>query len=335
MQMTSFPLVSVVMPTYNGEKFLDKALMSVFAQTYKNYEVIVVDDDSQIPQTEAICRKYGDRIKYVKIRHAGQSAARNAGIRNSRGEYIAFLDDDDLWMSEKLEKQITFYETLKAKGIHPGLIYTGHRIIDESGVPFSSYLYKCEGNQLRTLLFLDFIGTPSSVMTTRSVLDDVGFFDESMTTSEDFELWLRIARKYPIYSVNEILIGYRDRLGSVSKSAEKKSKATSDMISRKLSSSEYGPMNAASRESLLAHYREAAALRLKNAAYDALFRRRDGKTFRAYIRKGYQMGKVCFDYKVLVYYLLSFFSLGLCIKIKSMKRNLPQDIVVDVVDLRF
>src|SRR3989338_1834678 len=123
------PMVSVLIPTFNGEKYLEDAILSVFAQTYKDYELIIVDDGSKTREVEKICKKYYDRLKYIRQENRGISAARNNGIVNSNGKYIALLDDDDLWAPEKLEKQVKYYEELKRQGRNVGLIYTGHQVI--------------------------------------------------------------------------------------------------------------------------------------------------------------------------------------------------------------
>ena len=126
------PMVSVIIPCYNCEKYLEEALQSAFNQTYKNYEVVVVDDGSTSNAVAEICRKYKDKLKYFRQENRGQSAAKNAGIYNSSGTYLAFLDADDVWLSEKLDKQVSYYEEFKKEGRRVWLIYTGIQYITES-----------------------------------------------------------------------------------------------------------------------------------------------------------------------------------------------------------
>ena len=106
------PLVSIILPTFNRSHIIDRAITSVFGQTYTNYELIVIDDGST-DDTQALIMGHGDKIHYIKQDNHGVSAARNAGIRVAKGDYIAFIDSDDAWHSEKLEAQISFFNENK------------------------------------------------------------------------------------------------------------------------------------------------------------------------------------------------------------------------------
>lgn len=190
---------SVVIPVYNRTDALRTAIESVFLQTFKDYEIIVVDDGSDI-SVPACLAPYMGRISYIRHdRNLGVSAARNTGIKHGRGEYVAFLDSDDLWLPHKLERQ---YQELK-KGwmaCHTGEFwYRENRFVNQGqkharygGDIFSKILDTCRVS-------------PSTFAVHRSVFMKSGFFDEHMRTCEDYDLWLRIAAYFQISYIPEKL----------------------------------------------------------------------------------------------------------------------------------
>lgn len=323
------PLISIIIPCYNGEMYLDETLRSVFSQTYKNYEIIAVDDGSSTDDVANICNRYKNRLKYIRQENRGLSAARNAGIINSRGQYLAFIDHDDIWLPEKLEKQLKRYEELKKERRSVGLIYTGLQLIAENGTEINKVLYKSSGNNYKALMFIDFIGTPSSVLVERSVLNDIGLFDDEIKSCSDWELWLRIAKKYEIYSLDEFLTKNRNVTGSLSKNTEGMIKDLSFVIEKKFSSE-------ANYNKITAYHKKDFANRWKISAYEYLFAEKDGKNFRKGMRNGFKYDKSIFSFKDSIYYLLSFFSSDLCLKIRQiMKKGKQKDIIVDVNKLNF
>lgn len=331
--MRSDPAVSVIIPTYNGERYIEEAILSVLGQTYKDHELIVVDDGSVTDATKKICERYSGKLTYVRQENKGLAAARNTGIRNSKGRYVAFLDDDDVWLPEKLGKQIGFYEDLKKKGICAGLIYTGVQEWGKNGEFLYNHLWKSDGYNYKTMLFIDFIGYGgSSVMISRQVLDDVGYFDESLQRSEDYDMWLRIAKKYPIYSLDEFLTKYRNKDISLSKDPAAMILGT-DRVLRKILKTE-DDMDEKMKERLIKHFKRFSALRWKIAAYECLFENADGKMFRDYVRKGFLLDRSHFGFKVLVYYLLSFVAPSLCPRIRRLKDEKCEDIILNVKDLK-
>ncbi len=213
------PLVSVIMPTYNYARFIGEAIDSVLNQTYKNLELIIIDNYSK-DNTEKIVASYkDDRIKYLKFKNYGVIAAsRNYGIKHSRGEYIAFLDSDDMWLPEKLEKQIKIFQVsnevamlyTRLKTIEEGII--SNKIFPENGK------YK-SGNMFKSIYLRNLIAC-SSVMVKRNILDQVGLFntDPNLIAIEDADLWLRIAlKKYNIKCTDDLpLLIYRIHSQSVS-----------------------------------------------------------------------------------------------------------------------
>ncbi len=226
--MDSTPLVSVIIPTHNCAAYIGDAVASVLSQTYQTFEVIVVDDGST-DETSDVLTPYRDRIQYVYQDNQGPAAARNAGIRQARGNLIAFLDADDTWSPRKLELQVL---ALKA---YPdaGLAFTDFHEFDESGVHKPSHLTGqrsseawfaknraaetelAYGGMYQEFLRANWIAT-CSVIVRRDVLAAVGCFDEGISYGEDYDLWLRIARRYRMLCNNRVLAGVRQRPKSLS-----------------------------------------------------------------------------------------------------------------------
>lgn len=197
----SSPLISVIIPTFNRSYCLAETLDSVLGQSFKNFELIVVDDGST-DATPQLLDQYTGRLTYLHISHAGPSAARNAGIGIARGDYIAFLDSDDLWMPRKLERQIEFF--FKKSDAR---ICQTEEIWIRNGVrvnPMKKHK-KHSGWIFRQCLPLCIV-SPSAVMAHRSIFGHIGLFDESMQACEDYDLWLRIAPHYPIYLIDKPLV---------------------------------------------------------------------------------------------------------------------------------
>ena len=187
--------VSVIMPTYNHAKFIGKAIDSVLNQTYQNLELIVIDNYSE-DDTEKIVASYKDnRIIYLKFRNNGIIAtSRNHGIKHSHGDYIAFLDSDDLWHKQKLEKQLPHFGTPEIIGVASNAIlvsetpYYRKDNLARSKRGYADYKYRDILNRNRIMT--------SSLIVRRDTLDRTGLFDEDKVFSfiEDWELWLRMAR---------------------------------------------------------------------------------------------------------------------------------------------
>jgi glycosyltransferase involved in cell wall biosynthesis len=210
----TIPLISVIIPVYNGESHICKAIRSVLDQTYNNFELIIVDDGST-DSTSTIVRSFTDkRISYIHQGNLGPSSARNAGVMRSRGEYIAFLDCDDWWLPKKLEIQLTHFQSFP----ETGLVYCATHIYDTRNRLVQFQAANIDGYALDSMLMGNFIsGSASSVMIHRTVLDHVGLFDESLRTCEDWDLWLRIAAMYRICFVRTPLVHLLTRPGSLGK----------------------------------------------------------------------------------------------------------------------
>lgn len=202
------PRISVIIPAYNRGGLLIEALESVFRQTWTDFEVIVVDDGST-DDTAALIAPFLSRICFLRQSNRGVAAARNLGIRHARGEFICFLDSDDLWMTTKLEEQIAFAE----QNAQYALIATEIEAFDESGEVSDrrkSKMYRIHnGFVLEHLLFSNWIQS-STVMVRRSVLLSVGGFDEDVGNfGEDWLLWMRFAAVAQIYFLPKPLVRYR------------------------------------------------------------------------------------------------------------------------------
>ena len=216
-------LVSVIMTSYNSNyKFLNKAIKSVLNQTYNNFEFIIVDDGSTNDSLENVIRelineKNFDKINIIKQDNQGLCNARNMGIKNSKGKYIAFIDDDDIWKENKLEVCYRYFEENRLKDDKLGMIFSQSEIIDENDFVYGIYGFIVKGNIYNKILGKNIIGPPSSVMIDRNVFIDIGNFDPSYIYAEDIELWYRITEKYNVYSLDIPLIKYRYRVNSLSK----------------------------------------------------------------------------------------------------------------------
>ncbi len=200
--------VSVVIPTYNYGRFIAQALESVFAQTLPPGEIVVVDDGST-DDTENEVRKFGGTVRYIRQENKGVCAARNNGAANCSGEYIAFLDADDIWEPEKLEKQIAKF------GEDPeiGLVHCGMREFDsETGETVGIRTEGMEGCVADELLLWErpvIVGPGGTIVVSREAFDAVGGFDERMKVGEDWDFCYRVARKYKVGFVPEPLVNYR------------------------------------------------------------------------------------------------------------------------------
>ena len=212
--------VSVIVLTYNRADMVKEAINSILSQTFEDFELIVVDNEST-DNTEEVIKSYADeRIRYFKHRNNGLIAVnRNYGIGKAQGEYIAFCDDDDLWMPEKLEKQAKLLDSDKELG----LVYSACYSIDENGNSKGdtnlSTSKPLRGNVFDKLFQNNFIPM-LTVMVRREVLSKVGEFDPKYIIALDHDLWLRIAEHYPIDFIAEPLAKYRIHGGNVSKNQE-------------------------------------------------------------------------------------------------------------------
>lgn len=225
--------VSVIIPTYNREGTIVRAIQSVIDQTWKNFEIIVVDDGSTDRTRQIVEGFVDDRIRYIYLeQNSGASHARNTGIRQAQCEYIAFLDSDDEWMPEKLEKQM---HVMMQASQSVGLVYCRMRLHwkEQSFIcpPFSMSKEQLEGSLLATLAEDNVIGTPT-VLARRKCLEQVGGFDERLRCLEDWDLVCRIAEQWEIGFVDEVLVEAHDSEGSVTYNIKNHMEARCQLIAR-------------------------------------------------------------------------------------------------------
>ena len=200
-------LVSVIIPTHNREaSIVLRAVNSVLNQTYKDIELIVVDDSTdeypEKKEVEIAVHAASSTIQYIKNDNKGASAARNTGLQNAKGSYVAFLDDDDEWLPMKIEKQIKgFIDNSIA------LVYCWTRIYDDLGNVYIKSNKK-SGNYLDAILEGNFIGGSSNPLIKKTCIFEVGGFDIDMQASQDYDLWIRLAKRYSINYIDEVLLNY-------------------------------------------------------------------------------------------------------------------------------
>lgn len=199
------PLVTVVIPAYNVEQWIFATIESVLKQTYKPVEVVVVNDGSTDGTAEVIAG-FGDRVRCVTQPNKGLSAARNTGIRVAEGQFIAFLDSDDLWMPEKLECQVDLLRRFP----EIGWVYSDAFVVDHTATIVLNRVGRTSslpsGDILRALILRNFIPCPTPLVR-RSALARVGGFDESpaIQIAEDWDMWLRLAGEFPAGCVSRPL----------------------------------------------------------------------------------------------------------------------------------
>ena len=217
----NFPLVSVIIPAYNAEDYISETLSSVLAQTYKNIEILVIDDGSQ-DKTSQIVKSFAEgnsNIILLQQSNKGVAAARNLGIEKAQGEYIAPIDADDIWFPEKLEKQVLVM--LNSDSL-VGVVYAWSVYMQEN-----SSLTECcqisyfEGNIYIPLIYGNWLGNASSALIRRSCINRVGGYncelkERKAQGCEDWDFYLRLAEHYEFRVIPEILIGYRHLIGSMS-----------------------------------------------------------------------------------------------------------------------
>jgi glycosyltransferase involved in cell wall biosynthesis len=200
--------VSAIVPVYNCAQYVGKAIESILAQTYRAQEIIVVDDGSTDNTREAL-EPYKDSIIYVYQKNAGEPAARNTGIRHSTGEYIAYLDADDLWLPDKLQLQMEYFRT------HPqcDLVYTDMMTFDDQGIiecsVRSSRARVYSSGKIFPQLFRETLFGSGSVVLRKAAAEKAGGFDETFFVGSDYEMWLRMSRSFEFGYVDKPLLMYR------------------------------------------------------------------------------------------------------------------------------
>ena len=199
--------VSVIIPTYNRAEFIYLAITSVLNQTFQDYEIVIVDDGSTDNTVSVVNGFSCDKVRYIKHdRNKGEAESRNTGIKSSQGEFIAFIDDDDEWLPEKLDDQI---KLMSQCGKQVGGIYTGILTIDrESGDIVDQIIPQKRGYIYNDLLVENCVFTPSTILLRRECFEKVGLFDRNIKYGPDYDMWIRIAKEYQFEYIKEPLVRY-------------------------------------------------------------------------------------------------------------------------------
>ena len=220
--MANKPLLSVVMATYNHANYIEETINSILNQTITDFELIIADDGSTDETSQKIYSFDDSRIKYLKLTHKGLPApVRNEAIKKSKGNYIAFIDSDDLWLPQKLKKSITPFKNDKTLGI----VTSKEFIIDENSNRTGEITVKSMNKNkildFETLFFNNIVSSSAAVVK-RESLEKVGYFEDSryFRTVEDSHLWMKIASQYNVFFLNEILGCYRIHSKGISQNRE-------------------------------------------------------------------------------------------------------------------
>ena len=208
--------VSVIIPVYNCENYISAAVESVLAQTYPVHEIIVVDDGST-DGTGLALECYTGEVRYIRQENRGVAAARNKGIVHASGDFIAFLDADDLWLADKLQLQMDFWQS------HPqySLIYSDMKIFDETGILHESVKawlnMSPPSGWIFSELFAETLFACDATLFLKACIDRVGLFDETLAVGEDYNMWLRMARHFQMGYLDVPLTKYRQHASMTSR----------------------------------------------------------------------------------------------------------------------
>jgi glycosyltransferase involved in cell wall biosynthesis len=210
------PAVSVVIPTYNAARYLTEAVVSVLSQSFRDIEVIVVDDGST-DDTAAVVSRFGPPVRYMRQQNRGVAEARNRGIEQSRGRYVAFLDADDTWLPNKIDRQIT---SLVEAGDQRAC-YSAYAICDARLQPLALQRSVRRGLTLEDLMLRgNVVGSGSVVVCDRSLFSIVGGFDLNLSQCADWDMWIRLATLTEFLYLDEPLVNYRQHSSNMSRRPE-------------------------------------------------------------------------------------------------------------------
>jgi len=226
--------VDVIVPAFNAAKTLPFALESVFAQTFDDWRILLVDDGST-DNTEQVVAPYmarfGSKIQYIQQENRGLPAARNTAIRASSAEFLALLDADDVWLPCRLAESV---KVLRERS-RAGLAYGGITSIDSDGRPQETFVGSTKGTEghIASSIYMRKIDLPCPTITfRRRSVDEVGTFDETMRATEDRDLWLRIAQRYEVAFVPMVLAYYRVSPGSMTTDPQRMFQAQMQFIEK-------------------------------------------------------------------------------------------------------
>ena len=215
--MSLRPRVSVVIPAFQSEARIGRTLARLKQQTFTDFEVVVVNDGSTDATARVIQQAiaHDARIRVIEQSNRGLACARNRGVEESRGDMIAFLDDDDLWHPDKLALQVARFDA----GSGPAVVTCYSALVDTDGHLLGwRFGGRTEGNVYREMLEWDMVSGGSVALVSRGAIESCGGFDDTLTPREDWDLWIRIARRHSFSCVPKPLVGYTRRPASMSRS---------------------------------------------------------------------------------------------------------------------
>lgn len=239
---TSDPTVSVIVPAFNSAPFIEPTLRSALDQTFPDLELIVVDDGSTDATADVLRRVAAtdERVVLIEQENQGLAAARNRGIERARGRLIAFLDNDDFWLPEKLSLQVELADARP----EVGAVSCYSTLIDEHGRCLGwRYGGAADGEVYAEMLEWDMVSGGSVALVRRAALDAVGPFDESNSIRSDWDMWIRLARKYPFATVPRILVGYTRRASGMSGNHEAMAEGGTKLLEKLLNDDPGVPRN--------------------------------------------------------------------------------------------
>jgi glycosyltransferase involved in cell wall biosynthesis len=223
------PLVSVVIPAYNGAKTITETIQSILNQTLTDFELIVINDGSTDDTVDVVCQIDDPRITILSFENGGLPETRNRGIRNSSGEFITFIDADDLWTPDKVEDQVNALRNNPDAGV----AYSWTTFIDKSSQPlYAGEPFPHQGNVYPQLLIRNFIASGSNIMIRRSVVAEIGEYDATLKSAEDWDYNLRLAARYPFILVPKYQIKYRKTETSMTAKVDVMEQAILTVINR-------------------------------------------------------------------------------------------------------
>lgn len=254
------PRISVIIPVYNGERYFARTIESVLAQTYSAMEIVVVDDGSRDSSQDVVARYLNHtNVRLITQENAGVAAARNTGIRAATGDYIALLDQDDLWLPDKLACQVEYLDK------HPeiALVHSNIHFIGEAGEripdPEWAWVAPTYGQVLPELVQWNRICT-CTVLLRKSVLEQVGLFRQELAPADDWDLWLQVAARHPIGFVDAVTACYRLHQGNESRNLLKMQEAEIQVVETFVREHPDAVGDAITRAKLFSLYSEAALL---------------------------------------------------------------------------
>ena len=211
------PKVSVIIPTYNSSSTIGETLQSVFKQTYSDFEILLINDGSTDDLMEVLKNFKDSRLQILHYENGGLTAARNRGIDRASGDYLIFLDADDLWSSDKLKSHVEALDNAQKTDPKAGVVYSWSYFLDsETGACYVNHPKPYEGNVLSKVLERNFLESGSNPMITREAINSVGYFNNDFLGVSDWDYWIRLAKQWHYVLIPERQVFYRQSRTSMS-----------------------------------------------------------------------------------------------------------------------